>query len=156
MPQTRRILLLTAILLLAALCIPACAAMTEYGANRLEVWVYSIDGFFDLIRNDVGDETLMFRDTSPVDLPDGSIVILMNEQAVAIRCGELSRIYSIEDELLFHVFASQLVCQPVLNEGLLTEGVQVCMIAEDQPLIYADEALLEAYIEEFADAYAEE
>ena len=46
--------------------------------------------------------------------------------------------------------------QPILNEDLLSDGVTVAMIAEDQPLVYADAALLQAYIEAFADAYGEE
>lgn len=148
--------LLLCVLLTGLLCPQAMADLTPYGAGRLRQWVLSFDSFFEMIRSEVGGQTLMLRDPSPLDLPDGSVVILMHEQAVAIRCGDLSRSYSIEDELLFHVFASQLVCQPILNEDLLSDGVSVAMIAEDQPLVYADAALLQAYIEAFADAYGEE
>lgn len=154
---TRRLAaLLLCVLLTGLLCPAAMADLTPYGAERLRQWVLSFDSFFELIRSDVGDQTLMLRDTSPVDLPDGSVVVLMDEQAVAIRCGDLSRVYSIEDSLLFHVFASQLVCQPIFNEDLLADGVSVAMAAEDQPLVYADAALLQAYIEAFADAYGGE
>ena len=138
--------------LLLGLCLPAQAALTKDGRDTLSFWLIGFDSIFDAVKDVAEDQTGMFMDDSAYDaLPDGTLYISMELNSLVVRCGDEYRAYTIENDFVFNYFTSK-VCEVVLDQGMLDEGVRVYMNINEEYSGYLDEEMIRFYIDSMAEA----
>ena len=96
----------------------------------------TVDGQIDMLRDDDSFD----------DFPDGTIYIDLELHALIIRCGDQYRTYIIDNEWLSNFFAS-CVCDVVLDEGLMDEGVRVFMSFNEESSGYLTEEMVRTFVE---------
>lgn len=133
--------------LLLGLCLPARAALTKDGKDTLTFWLHGFDMIFEDFEDTVDGQIDMLRDDDSFDdFPDGTIYIDLELHALIIRCGDQYRTYIIDNEWLSNFFAS-CVCDVVLDEGLMDEGVRVFMSFNEESSGYLTEEMVRTFVE---------
>ena len=113
------------VILLTLWCFPALAALTPKGQNRMTIHISIADEVFLDSKVDYSSEATMFLEKDPIDFPDGTLLISLDDNLIMLRCGTLSRTYYISKFAIFSAFASACICTPILEDNLLSEGLNV-------------------------------
>lgn len=138
---------LACLLLLALICgiCQSGIALTSDGRSTLLFWVFAFDTIFSQLEEEVGEQIQMINMKSSFEWEEGVIGIGTDKRMVIMACDDQYRAYVIDDAWLFNYFAAKVVCEAVLSNGMLDEGVQVYFM-NDSEAAQADADALQTYI----------
>ena len=125
-------ILVTTVILLTLWCFPALAALTSKGQDLVAFHVSIADEVFLDSKVSYSGKATMVLEKDPIDFPDGTLVVSLDDNMVMLKCGTISRTYYISDFSIFVAFTASCICNPILEDNLLSEGLTVYFFMNEE------------------------